>query len=134
MGRLGGKTGPPVGRRGGAPPGNAGSFAAGPVSRRPLAADDALAVRDSGVDLRLDVLDELVEADRALERGLEILLPARRERLLADVRIELQDEVALRELALEDLLHLLLEIGLLRHLGIERLETGHAPPTLGTIL
>src|SRR5437867_11983182 len=96
----------------------AASFVAGPASRRPLAADDALAVRDRGVDLRLDVLYEFVEADRALERRLEILLPARREGLLADIGIELQDEVALRKLALQDLLHLLLKGVLLRHLSV----------------
>src|SRR5256886_11036129 len=108
MAKSGGKTSPPVAPPGGATPHDAGSFAAGLASRRPLAADDALAVRDRGVDLRLDVLNELVEADRALERGLEVLLPARRECLLADIRVELQDEIALRKLALQHFLHLFL--------------------------
>src|SRR6185503_12583667 len=98
------------------------------------AADDALAVRDRGVDLRLDVLDELVEADRALEGWLQVLLPARRERLLADVRIELEDEVRLTKLALQHLLHLLLESRLLRHLRIHRLQAGNAPAALGAVL
>src|SRR5438309_8070628 len=134
MAKSGGKTSPPVAPPGGATPHDAGSFAAGLASRRPLAADDALAVRDRGVDLRLDVLDELVEADRALQRRLEILLPARRERLLADVGVELQDEVGLAELALQHLLHLLLKRRLLRHLRVERLQSGHAPPALRTVL
>src|SRR5438093_13398069 len=92
---------------------------------RMLVPDDALAVHDRCVDLGLDVLHELVEGDRALERGLEVLDPARRERLLAEVRIELQDEVGVGQLALEHLLHLLLEGGRLSHLLVERLETGH---------
>src|SRR5256886_9208600 len=108
--------------------------AAGRASPRPLVADDALAVRDRGVDLRLDVLNELVEADRALERGLEVLLPARRECLLADIGVELQDEIALRKLALQHFLHLFLEGRLLRHLRVHRLEAGHAPSALRTIL
>src|SRR5256886_6573686 len=108
--------------------------AAGRASPRPLVADDALAVRDRGVDLRLDVLNELVEADRALECGLEVLLPARRERLLADIGIELQDEVGLAQLGLENLLHMLLERRFLRHLRRHRLEAGHAPPALRAVL
>src|SRR5438309_4079507 len=134
MAKSGGKTSPPVAPPGGATPHDAGSFAAGLASRRPLAADDALAVRDRGVDLRLDVLNELLERDLALEGGLEVLLPARREGLLPDVRVELQDEVALRKLALQDLLHLLLERRFLRHLRVERLESGHAPPALRPVL
>src|SRR5256712_7464440 len=134
MAKSGGKTSPPVAPPGGATPPGGTDFAAGPASRRPLAADDALAVRDRGVDLRLDVLNELLESDLALEGGLEVLLPARREGLLPDVRVELQDEVALRKLALQDLLHLLLECRLLRHLRVERLESGNAPPALGAVL
>src|SRR5204862_7489012 len=108
--------------------------AAGRASPRPLVADDALAVRDRGVDLRLDVLNELVEADRALKGGLEVLLPARREGLLADIRVELQDEVGLAELGLQNLLHLFLEGRLLWHLRVHRLEARHAPAALRAIL
>src|SRR5213594_772742 len=100
---------------------------------RMLVPDDALAVHDGCVDLGLDVLHELIEGDRALERGLEVLDPARREGLLTEVRVELQNKVGVGQLALEHLLRLFLEGGLLRHLLVERLGAGNAPAALGTV-
>src|SRR5205809_4250941 len=99
-----------------------------------VVARDAFPVSDRRVDVGLDVRDELVETDRAFECRLEVLLPARGERLLADVRIEREREFALLELSLQDLLDLLLEGSLLGHERIERLQARDAPAALRAVL